>query len=491
MRSIAAPSELQLDWHEHDIGCMVTWNLFANCVAASHPDASALPCQTCRASASRARVVQPDAMGRHFPRSFNATAQVEAAASFGASYVLFAVNQMVGFALWPTKQNNYSISSTPFRGGGYDVVAEFVAACKLFGVRPAFFYSANRNNYNGVGAPIGPRVLSVAEQDAFIVAQLTELFLSPAYGTVFELWLDGGLGTEYTRTAAFLMTRGRKWLTHGFPKMNGIRWVGNEGGVQSQPNWGASWLNSDKGNVVRGRGDPYGDVYYPSSADCVLREHCWSWVPDMPPLTSTRGLVSKYIASSGQGSKLMLNLAPTDEGAVMASDVAAYKDFGHALRCLFAAPVTNHSFSAPMGPGSDGGWEQEWALDGLSGNFTLSLREDIAHGQRIWSWALLVAPPAPRPAAVTRRRGGAGGSEWVDVTANITAAFAQGRGMAQTIGAKRMFAGVQNLGGTAEVRRRWTRMKLVVHNVTNSSRAPALRSATVWDWEGQGGCYDG
>ena len=63
--------------------------------------------------------------------------------------------------------------------------------------------------------------------------------------------------------------------------------------------------------------------------------------------------------------------------------------------------------------------------------------------------------------------------------------------MAQTIGAKRMFAGVQNLGGTAEVRRRWTRMKLVVHNVTNSSRAPALRSATVWDWEGQGGCYDG
>jgi alpha-L-fucosidase len=268
------PSALQLDWFEHDIGCMITWNAFTNCVNATDSDASELVCRTCdQGTGNHYRVVTPEAMlTRDFPHSFNVTAQVEAAASFGASYIIFVVNQMVGFALWPTKANNFSIANSKFRGGGYDIVAEYVAACRTFNIKPGIFYTTKENNYNGVGKgkSIGPKNYSVTEQDAFIVQQLTELMLSEKYGDIYELWLDGGLGAEYNQTAAFLLRHGHKWLTHGFPARNGIRWVGNEHGVAGQPNWAAATLVNDLD--VRGRGNPYGNIFYPSSADCVLRE---------------------------------------------------------------------------------------------------------------------------------------------------------------------------------------------------------------------------
>ena len=496
---IAVPTVLQLDWYEHDIGCMITWNAFSNCVEASDPDASALVCQTCdQAMGNKYRVVTPESMlARHYPRDFNVTAQVEAAASFGSSYIIFVVNQMVGFALWPTKANNYSISNTPFRGGDYDIMSEYVTACRRFGIKPGIFYTTKENNYNGIGkgAPIGPKNYTVAEQDAFIVTQLTELMLGK-YGPIYELWLDGGLGAEYALTAAFLLKHGDKWLNHGFPARNGIRWVGNEDGVAGQPNWGGSDLVTNLD--VKGRGDPYGNVFYPSSADCVLREHCWSWKPwgQMPSITSTRRLVSKYISSSGQGSKLMLNMAPMTFGGLNQDDKAAYAKLGAALRCLFRDPLVNQSFGgAPMAaiPGG-GGWEQEWELDNSAGvaappvttDFTLSIREDISSGQRIWSWRLLVSSSTS-----------VGG--WADVTTAATDAYTPGGGSSEaravSIGFRRMFPNmslpraVVAPGGSA-IR---MKMKLVVINVTNSSRAPSLRDVAVHDWSARATdrCFDG
>ena len=90
MHAIAAPSALQLDWHDHDLGCMITWNAFTNCVNVTDPDASELVCRTChQGTGNQYRVVKPDAMlQRDYPHNFNVTAQVEAAASFGATYIM-------------------------------------------------------------------------------------------------------------------------------------------------------------------------------------------------------------------------------------------------------------------------------------------------------------------------------------------------------------------------------------------------------------------
>lgn len=114
--------------------------------------------------------------------------------------IRFVVNQMVGFALWPTTANNFSIANTAFRGGGYDIMAEYIAACNVFNIKPGIFYTTKENNYNGIGrgAAIGPKNYTIAEQDRFIVQQLTELMLGK-YAPIYELWLDGGLGAEYSQ----------------------------------------------------------------------------------------------------------------------------------------------------------------------------------------------------------------------------------------------------------------------------------------------------
>lgn len=379
---------------------------------------------------------------------------------------------MVGFALWPTKANNFSIANTAFRGGGYDIMAEYVTACNVFNIKPGIFYTTKENNYNGIGrgAAIGPKNYTIAEQDRFIVQQLTELMLGK-YAPIYELWLDGGLGAEYSQTQAFLLEHGGKWLNHGFPARNGIRWCGNEIGKQAQPNWGASTLLNNLD--VRGKGNPYGNVYYPSSADMVLREHCWGWTSwgDMPRITSTRGLVDKYISSSGQGSKFMLNMAPMTFGGLNQDDRKAYAQLGVTLHCLFHKPLVNTSFATSMVATSTGGWEQEWQVDvagtPLQSHFTLAVRENITAGQRIWSWRLLVS------------NGTGPGATWTDVTALAVNTYRAGGGsdeeLAVSVGFRRTFPNM-SLSMPA------TRMKLVASNVTNASQAPALRDIAIYDW---------
>ena len=152
---------------------------------------------------------------------------------------------------------------------------EYIEACKQFNIKPGIFYSTQMNNYNGwgKGAPIGPVNFTMEQQDEFCVQQLTELFLGK-YGDLFELWLDGGISPNLNKTRQWLQEHGTKFVTHGFPELNGIRWVGDETGNAPIPSWSATmWTTGSKG-----RADPQGNIYYPSSADTVLRQHCWGWV---------------------------------------------------------------------------------------------------------------------------------------------------------------------------------------------------------------------
>ena len=406
-------------------------------------------------------------MQQFFPRDLNVTAVVETAASF-ANYALLVVNQRLGFALWDTRANNFSIAHSSYRGGGYDVMLEFVEACRQFSVQPGIFYTAHWNAYNT--AAYGPRDLSADEQDEFNVIQLRELMMGK-YGAMLELWLDGGLNPEHPKTRQFLLDNGEQWVTHGFPERNGVRWVGNEAGVVSQPNWGAS-SPPFKGSELK-HGDPFGTVYYPPAADFPMDGACWMWTNRTAGPKNPAELVRKFGGTSGQGAKMVLNIAPMDFGALNQSDVAAYKAFGAALDCLYSRPIVNETFAHDgiMIPRKEGGWELAWGVGRvLTENITIVIREDIQTGQRIYSWEL---------------RGSADGTTWETVL--FETAWPRRHPMRVvpvSIGYKRTFEAVF-LGHNV---RNWTQMKLVVANVTNASRAPALRDVVVYDWSDKGEC---
>ena len=82
------------------------------------------------------------------PDKLDTDAWVQAAKSFGAKYAVLTASHRSGFALWPTKSHNYSIA---FSGqAGRDVLREFVASCRKFGLSPGVFWTQRFNDYFGV-----------------------------------------------------------------------------------------------------------------------------------------------------------------------------------------------------------------------------------------------------------------------------------------------------------------------------------------------------
>lgn len=55
-------------------------------------------------------------------------------AELGARYVVPTAKHHDGFCLWPTSTTDYSVSSSPWRGGDGDLVAEVAAARRRHGM---------------------------------------------------------------------------------------------------------------------------------------------------------------------------------------------------------------------------------------------------------------------------------------------------------------------------------------------------------------------
>ena len=126
---------------------------------------------------------------------------------YGSTQACLTVRHVDGFALWPTRSNNYSVASSPWRGGKGDVVgelafrpavmvgwllsratpappsaADFVASMRRLNVSVCFYIILGFNDWaNSTGVP---PAAYLAQQ----VTVLTELLTQ--YGPVDRLWWD-------------------------------------------------------------------------------------------------------------------------------------------------------------------------------------------------------------------------------------------------------------------------------------------------------------
>eukprot|EP00662_Eupelagonemidae_sp_cell21_P018620 gene18620-41360_t len=85
----------------------------------------------------------------HDPSLFNPTnlstdQWAEAALAMGAGEICLTAHHEGGFALWDTAYSNFSVMHSPY---GKDVVAQFVASCKKYGIRPCFYLPPDSNGY--------------------------------------------------------------------------------------------------------------------------------------------------------------------------------------------------------------------------------------------------------------------------------------------------------------------------------------------------------
>jgi len=245
---------------------------------------------------------------------------IRAVKAAGAKYVILVAKHHDGFCLWPSSLTNYSVKSSPWKGGHGDLVREVADAARKNGLKFGIYLSPwDRHD---------PRYADAAAYDKYYLGQLDEL--TAEYGELVEFWMDGAGSAGHTYDFASIVQelRMRQPNTLVFADVTlyrdaDLRWVGNEDGQVPYENWNVV----DRAGYLRWR---------PAEADTPLRKQHWFWHPkDETSLKSVSELVEEYNETVGRGAQLMLGIAPDSSGRVPEEDAARLKEFGDAIEKLY------------------------------------------------------------------------------------------------------------------------------------------------------------
>ena len=276
------------------------------------------------------------------PARLDARQWARAARAGGARALILTAKHHDGFCLWPSRLTEHSVARSPWRSGAGDVVREFTEACKSEGLRAGLYLSPWDRN-----APVygdSPRY------NDFYCEQLTELLTR--YGPISEVWFDGANGEGpngrrqvYDWPRIFGLVRRLQPRAVMFSDAGpDVRWCGNEAGVAGDPNWStvdpaAVPYPGAPGDAVIAalqHGDPGGPVWRPAETDTSIRPG-WFYHPAederVKPVDQLAGI---WLTSVGRNSKLLLNVPPTRDGVLHATDVARLAELRTRLTSLFA-----------------------------------------------------------------------------------------------------------------------------------------------------------
>lgn len=308
------------------------------------------------------------------PEQLDVEQWVQTAQSMHAGYIMFVAKHAGGFCWWPTATTDYSVKSTPWKGGKGDVVAELSAACRAHGLEFGLYLSPQDKKH---GAAVGGKCASEKEQAAYEVmyrAQLTELL--SRYGQIAEVWFDGSLVFD---VSDILRSHAPDAILFQGPKAN-IRWVGNEDGVAPYPCWnGAKFDAKTWGTLTADDAVPGGDRWLPSECDARMRS-TWFWnTHNAPTLKSVAALMDMYEKSVGHGANLLLNVTPDPTGRIPEADVARAKEFGDEVSRRYGTALADTSGRGPS---------VEVMLSAPKRAGRVVIMEDITQGERIRSYEL-------------------------------------------------------------------------------------------------------
>ncbi len=246
---------------------------------------------------------------------------MQAAKAAGVKYVVFVAKHHDGFCLWPTAKTQYSIKSSPWKGGQGDLVYDVATAARKYGLKFGVYLSPwDRHE---------PAYKDNAAYDGYYLAQLNELVIN--YGELVEFWLDGAGSAghvydfdRYVDSLRVYQPNALVFADAALLKYGDIRWVGNEEGAAPEENWCVLDLHG----YLR---------YRPAEADTPLRTNHWFWHPnDEKSLKSVSELLDTYNRTVGRGAQLMIGLAPDNRGLLSDADVRRLKEFGAAVASIYA-----------------------------------------------------------------------------------------------------------------------------------------------------------
>lgn len=281
------------------------------------------------------------------PVRLDARAWARTAKAAGFRLVILTAKHHDGFCLWPTRTTRHSVAQSPFRAGQGDVVREFVDACRAEDLRTGVYLSPWDRNSPVYGD--SPRY------NDLYAAQLTELLTN--YGPMAEVWFDGANGEgpngrkqEYDWPRVWSLVRKLQPDAVMFSDAGpDVRWCGNENGSAGETNWSpvdpaaVPYPGVSGPGIIRAlqQGDPNGSVWRPAEADVSIRPGWFHHPAEDGRVKSVDRLFDIYCQSVGRNSKLLLNVPPTRDGVIHATDEARLIDFAAKRRSVFAPDATD------------------------------------------------------------------------------------------------------------------------------------------------------
>jgi alpha-L-fucosidase len=373
------PTKAQLDWANAEIGVLIHFDM---------------------------QVFKPDYewrrdMGKHpdasvfNPQQLDTDQWIRAAKAAGAKYAVLVAKHCSGFSLWPTKAHGYSVKKSPWKNGEGDLVKDFVASCKKYGLKPGIYASTTANGFLQVDNP--GKVLSgdPEEQKRYnkiVETQLTELWTN--YGPLFEIWFDGGV-LPVEKGGFDILSLVKKYQPNAiafqgpFGYENNIRWVGNEEGVAPYPCWSRADSTTSASGVIEIKGlngNPNGLFWCPGESDFPLRLNSsfqggWFWHKDQDnKIRSLEELMDKYCKSVGRNTNMLLGIVIDDRGLVPDADVARLNEIGLKIE---------KSFSNLISKTSGTGNEHVLELNSSKQPSYIVIQEDITMGERVLKYRIL------------------------------------------------------------------------------------------------------
>lgn len=250
------------------------------------------------------------------------------AKSAGARYAVLTARHGDGFCNWPSKHNDYSVKSSPWRDGNGDVVAEFVNECRKAGLKVGLYCSP---------AQWGGKI-DFSDEDAYdeyYINLVTELLTS--YGKIDYLWLDSFKSDGHQFNCKKIVDAIRALqpdiLIFGMWDSD-VRWVGNEAGCANMPNCNivtsAEFKQFRDGSATR---------FLPAECDTKIRSEWFDCRANLDTLKSVEELLGIYEYSVGRGANLLLNVTVNRDGVIPEPDAVRMLEFGEALRRRWGRPL--------------------------------------------------------------------------------------------------------------------------------------------------------
>lgn len=329
------------------------------------------------------------------PKELDTDQWIKASKAAGATYAVLVAKHCSGFSLWPTKAHEYSVKNTPWRNGQGDIVRDFIASCKKYGLKPGIYASTTANGFLKVDNP--GKVVSGDQQEQLRYNQIVEMQLNELwtdYGELFEVWFDGGvLPPEKGGFDVLSMLKKKQPNSIAFQGPygynNNIRWVGNEEGVAPYPCWSIADSTTSASGVIEIKGlngNPNGLFWCPGEADFPLRFNSsfqggWFWKKNEDDqIRSVSELMEKHAQSVGRNTNMLLGIVVDDRGLVPDADVKRLEEFGRTLSDTYAKLI-----GSTKGKGKD----FTVAFPSSQKVSSVVIMEDIRKGERIREYQLL------------------------------------------------------------------------------------------------------